>query len=119
MIDNIIGSTNIMVIGGSSSGPYINLSNPSAGMVRYNGTFFEVYDGYGWQVVASNSAEIHLTGSALSSIEWVQKKMAEEHEMQKLAQDSPAVRAAYEAFKRASDQLKTTIILSKDQDIVK
>lgn len=119
MISNIIGSTDIIVYGGQSYGPYVNLSSPSAGMVRYNGSYFEVYDGSSWLTIQQSPAEIHLSGNALSSIMWVQEKMAEEQELKKLAQDSPAVRAAYEAFKRASDQLKTTIILSKDQDVVK
>ncbi len=47
MINNIAGMGNVVVVGGSSFMPYVNMNNPSAGMVRYNGTTqsMEVYDG--------------------------------------------------------------------------
>jgi hypothetical protein len=112
------GGNNIVVSGGSSFMPYVNMSTPSAGMLRYNGTnqSLETYDGAGWLTIASNHATIELTGSANSAIAWAMTKMAEEAELQKLAQSHPAVRAAYDAFKRAGEQLKTTIILSKDEE---
>lgn len=108
MINSISGMNNVVVNSGSSFMPYVNMSNPSAGMVRYNGSNqnLEVYDGSSWLQIVTPSASI---------VAWALNKMAEEAELQQLAHKHPAVRAAYEAFKRAGEQLKTTIILSKDE----
>lgn len=97
--------------------PYVNMSNPSAGMVRYNGNnqALEVYDGMTWLVLTANHAQLDLSGGANAAISWAMNKMNEETELQQMAKEHPAVRAAYEAFKRAGEQLKTTIILSKDE----
>jgi hypothetical protein len=93
------------------------MSNHSAGMVRYNGNIqqMEVYDGATWLQLTSDHAYVGLNQSATAAITWALSKMAEEAELQHMAHDNPAVRAAYEAFKRAGEQLKTTIILSKDE----
>lgn len=117
MIKSITGGNNVVVVDGSPFSPYVNMSNASAGMVRYNGnnTSLEVYDGATWLTINSNQSTVDLSGSANAAIAWALTKMAEEAELQKLAHEHPAVHAAYEAFKRAGEQLKTTIILSKDE----
>jgi hypothetical protein len=117
MIKSITGPGHVIVNGGSTFMPYVNMSNPSAGMVRYNGTkeYMEVYDGASWLQIAANHVSIDLSGGANAAIMWAMSKMAEEAELQKMAHEHPAVRAAYEAFKRAGEQLRTTIILSKDE----
>ena len=117
MINSITGMSNIVVNGGNAFMPYVNMSNHSAGMMRYNGSSqsIEVYDGASWLQIASNNVSIDLSGSANAAIMWAMTKMAEEAELQKLANDHPAIRAAYEEFKRAEEQLKITIILSKDE----
>lgn len=117
MINSIAGMNNVAVTGGSSFMPYVNMSNPSAGMVRYNGSnqSMEVYDGSKWLQLTSNHASIDLTPNANAAIVWAMNKMAEEAELQQMIKDHPAVRVAYETFKRAGEQLQTTIILSKDE----
>lgn len=117
MINNITGMNNVVVNGGSSFMPYVNMNNYSAGMVRYNGNnqSMEVYDGASWLQISGNHASIDLSGSANAAINWAMRKMAEEVELEKLAQEHPAVKAAYENMKRAAEQLKATIILSKDE----
>jgi hypothetical protein len=117
MIKSISGTNNLVVSGGSEFMPYVNMSNPSAGMVRYNGNNqqLETYDGAGWLTIAANHASVDLTGSANAAIAWAMRKMAEEAELQRMAEDHPAVKAAYENMKRAAEQLKATIILSKDE----
>ena len=117
MIKSIAGPGQVVVRGGSTFMPYVNMSHPSAGMVRYNGNneAMEVYDGVSWLIIASNHASIDLSDSANAAILWAMAKMAEEAELQKMAHEHPAVRAAYETFKRAGEQLRTTIILSKDE----
>ena len=117
MINNMSGSENVIVAGGSSFMPYVNMSNPSAGMVRYNGNnqCMEVYDGLAWLTMNNNHVNIGLTGAANAAIAWAMKKMAEEAELERLSDSHPAVKAAYENMKRAAEQLKATIILSKDE----
>lgn len=117
MITNINGGAHVVVVNGSSSGPYINNHNnqPMVGMVRYHTNSFQVYDGNMWLGIATPSVTIDLSSSANSAINWAMTKMAEEAELQKMAYENPAVKAAYENLKKAAEQLKTTIILSKDQ----
>ncbi len=117
MIKQLTGNNHIQVSGSSGFAPYVNMSNPSAGMIRYNGTVqqMEVYDGVSWLTFTSDHAYVGLHESASAAITWAMGKMAEEAELQRMAHTHPAVRAAYEAFKRAGEQLKTTIILSKDE----
>lgn len=115
MIKAITGGPYVNVSGTPFSMPYVDPYNPEAGKVRYNNYQFEVYDGYQWLPAYAGTPNIQLDPAVIAVIDWAMKKMNEEAELQKLAQGKPAVRAAYEAFKRADEQLKTTIILSKDE----
>ena len=117
MITNIVGNSFIDVSGGISSNPYINMSNSSAGMMRYNGHTcnMEVYDGTSWLIIPNNYATVGLNSVAQSVISWAMQKMSEEQELEKMIKDHPSVKIAYENMKKASEQLKTTIILSKDE----
>lgn len=117
MINSITVVNNVVVYGGNSFMPYVNMSNFSAGMVRYNGNnqCLETYDGASWLMITANQATVDLSGSANAAISWAMNKMAEEAELQRMADNHPAVKAAYENMKRAAEQLRTTIILSKDE----
>jgi hypothetical protein len=42
--------------------------------------------------------------------------MAEEAELEKMSRSHPSIQAAYDNLKRAAEQLKTTIILSKNEE---
>jgi hypothetical protein len=117
MINSITGMNQVVVNGGSAFMPYVNMNNASAGMVRYNGSnqTMEVYDGTSWLQLNHAHASIDLSANANTAIAWAMQKMSEEAELQQMIKDHPAVRAAYEAFKKAGEQLRTTIILSKDE----
>lgn len=117
MIKSISG-TNQVVVNASPFSPYINMSNPSAGMVRYNGNshYMEVYDGTSWYPL-TNHASIDLSPNANAAVLWAIDKMTEEAELKELANTHPAIRSAYDAYKRAGEQLKATIILSKDESL--
>jgi hypothetical protein len=104
-----------VVHGGHNNTPYVNNNNTSAGMVRYNNGNIEVYDGTTWLLMTGSVATVGISPIAEAAIEWAMKKMQEETEMEHLASQHPAIRAAYDTFKRAGEQLKTTIILSKDE----
>ena len=118
MIKGINGSNHVVVTGGNISGPHVNnySSNSMVGMVRYHNGTLEVYDGITWLQISGSYATVDLSGDANSAISWTMLKMAEEAQLEKLAAEHPAVKAAYENMKRASEQLKATIILSKDEE---
>lgn len=117
MIRSLNAGPFLQVQHGSASAPYINNNGqPMTGMVRYNNNHFEVYDGIAWLQVGEAYPIINLHQDAINVIEWGMKKMREELEIKKIAQEHPAVKAAYDNFQRASDQLKTTIILSHNEE---
>jgi hypothetical protein len=94
MIKTISGSKGIVVMGGNSSYPYVNMSNPSAGMVRYNGNNqnFEVYDGSSWMTFGSNYTTVELDSDAKALLEWARAKRAEEEYLNKQAESSPVIK---------------------------
>ena len=117
MINYISGVNHVVVTNGQSSGPYISnySGNSMVGMVRYHNSQLEVYDGSVWLALATSPVTVDLSGSANSAITWALAKMSEEAQLERLSAEHPAVKAAYENMKRAAEQLKATIILSKDE----
>jgi hypothetical protein len=114
MLNGLMGQGHIVVSNGYGNAPYINPGAPSSGMVRYINNNFEVYDGSSWQILSAAYPTVDLTGAANSAITWAMNKMAEEAELARLAKEHPAIKAAYDNMLKAAEQLKTTIILSKD-----
>ena len=94
MIKNITGGQYIQVMGGSTSYPYVNMSNPSAGMMRYNGLNqnMEVYDGSNWMTISGNSSMIDLNNDAKELLEWARTKRAEEEYLKREAEKNPTIR---------------------------
>ncbi len=100
--------------------PYINMSAPSSGMVRYNGNSqcMEVYDGNSnvWIQLYGKSVDINVNGEAVAAVEWAKKRMKEESEWEKLAVTNEAVKIALENMKKARQQLDITAKLVKDHN---
>jgi len=117
MIKSIASGAFIEVGGGTSPMPHIpvNNNNPMQGMIRINGSDMQVFDGSAWMNIAASYSTVSLNSTAQSAISWAMNKMAEEAALEKLSENHPAVKAAYENMKRAAEQLKATIILSKDE----
>jgi hypothetical protein len=94
MIKQLTGVQGITVVGGSSSYPYVNMSNPSAGMVRFNGNNqnFEVYDGSSWMTFSGNYTSIELDSDVRSLLEWARAKRAEEEYLEKQAKNNPTIK---------------------------
>jgi len=119
MIKEVISSGPFLsVSGGSNFTPYINMSNVSAGMTRWNGNTnnFEVYDGSTWMMLSSNVATVSLNNDAVRAIAWANNKMNEEIALETLAKEHPAINIALDNLKKAKIQLNATIILSKEHD---
>jgi hypothetical protein len=117
MINGIMLSGKHMYVNsGHNSMPYVNNSNTSAGMVRYNNNNLEVYNGASWLVINGSIASVGMNSAAESAIDWAMRKMAEEELMMALANEHPAVKIALANLEKAKQQLDATIILSKDND---
>lgn len=117
MIKSITQGLGIEVVGGSSAYPYINMSNPSAGMVRYNGNTsnFEVYDGISWCPMTSWATSVSLDRETQSIIEWAKKKRNEEIERDLLAAVSPAVKDLIKQIEEKEEQILIIQKLLKEE----
>lgn len=101
MINNITSaSPHVFVNNGWNATPYVNMSAPSAGMMRYNGnsSSIEVYDGTSWLQLSGGSASIETSSSFNETINWAQAKMAEERKLEELCKRFPALQKAKENF---------------------
>ena len=113
MIKTIMNGVGINVSNGIHSTLYINMTRTSAGMVRYNGNNFEVYDGNSWMIIPSGDAQVTLDGVTLESLQWVRRKMTEEKRLEELAKSHPSVADAIDAVRLAEQQLQTVAALCK------
>jgi hypothetical protein len=107
MINQVYGGSEFLNVQTYSSAPYINVTELSAGQVRFNPSTrsMEVYDGHNW-VNYAGSAQVVLSGGAEEILRWAQKKMEQERNWMNMATTNPAVRDAYEKFKQAEEQLQ-------------
>jgi len=127
MIKGIAGSQGVIVNGGNTSLPYVNqnVSNPMQGMIRVWGTDLQVFDGANWANIASSYATIELDSETKNLLDYVRQQRKEELELKALVSGHhhPAVRIAQENLNkvieeldRAKQQLKATVILSKEHN---
>jgi hypothetical protein len=104
--------------GGYASNPYINMNNPSAGMVRYNGSnnHLEVYDGSTWYQISNTVASVGLNGEAESLLDWARQKRDEELAWQSLAKTNKAVKIALDNVEEARRQLDVVAKLTREHE---
>lgn len=100
MIKHISGGNGIVVTSGGTSGPYVNMNNSSAGMLRYNGNTsnIEVYDGNSWLSMGTDYPSVNLDSSTTGAIDWVRRKMAEEQELHALMDKHPGLKNLHDQF---------------------
>jgi hypothetical protein len=112
MIRNITPGPGINISGNVYNAPYyIDTTKPSAGLVRYQGGNFEVFDGSSWLPLQSSYPMIELDGVTQEAVAWVKRKMVEEKRLEELAKSHPAVADAIDAVRLAEKQLKTVVAL--------
>lgn len=117
MISGIVQSGKYMYIhGGHTGGAYVNMSNPSAGLVRFDGTNLQVYDGNTWMTIAGSSASVGMNPVAEEAIDWVRQQMEKEKQLFDLAKSSKAVSIAVENLNKAKEELKLIAILAKEHN---
>jgi len=105
--------------GQSYNTPYIDMSRPSAGMVRWNNNQFEVYDGgASWMPIGGNgSAMISLQHNVDTAIMWAERKMQEEVHFKALAEKHPAVADAINHLKEAEARLRVVAALVEEEKL--
>lgn len=111
MIRNLTAGPGIHIANNSYSTPYIDMTRPSAGMVRYNNNNLEIYDGSSWMIMQSSYPQVELNGEVQSILSWARAKMAEEARIKELAAKHPSVADALEAVKHAEEQVKIVAAL--------
>ena len=116
MIKSVTGGNGIFASVGSGA-PYINMSNPSAGTVRYNGNNqnFEVYDGNIWITISTGHVSIELDPSVRMVVDWARQQMAQEAEWKHLASSNPTLADAVEELKRTQEKVKIIAALVKTE----
>ena len=111
MIRNITAGQGIYISGNVYNSPYVDMSRPSAGMVRYNGGNLEVYDGSSWLPMTSSYPQIELDNFTMETVQWARQKMEEEKRMLELAAKHPTVADALLARDRAEDAVRIAMAL--------
>lgn len=92
-----------MASGGSMSFPYVpqNSNNPIQGMLRINGQDIQTFDGSGWITVGASYANVSLDTDSLDLLQWARNERSKQSLREERIKDSPALRKAYDAIKRA------------------
>jgi hypothetical protein len=81
-----------------------NSNNPVQGMLRYQNSRLEVFDGHGW-ISMNISVTVGLDAQGESAITWALERMAQEKQWAELAKTHPAVADALSARDRAEAAL--------------
>lgn len=115
------GSADINVNGNISAMPYINPTYSGAGMVKFDPSSqnFQVNDGMQWVTIPNDSVTIDLSYESKQALAWVRKKYREEQELEKLAEDNPAVADLVNQIKEKQSQLEMVkTLLKKDKELL-
>lgn len=106
MIKGITGGMGVVVSGGNTSLPYVNMSsgtnsNPMQGMMRISGSDLQVFDGSTWMNLGSSYATVELNGDTQSILQWAREQRDKQFKREQLIKDNPALGKALEAIQRA------------------
>ena len=103
MIKNITGGPGVIVNGGNVSVQYINqnINNPMQGMIRVAGSDFQVFDGTGWQQLATGYPSVSLDQETQDLLQWARTQRQLDLNRKFLIENNPARQKAHEAIQRA------------------
>lgn len=116
MIKSIFpGSADISVNGSHPAMPYINPNYSGAGMIKFDPSSqnFQVNDGMNWITIPNDSVTVDLSYESKQALEWARKKHREEQELEKLAEDNPAIADLVNQIKEKQSQLEMVKTLIK------
>jgi hypothetical protein len=119
MIKNIIGHGKyINVIGGSVTN-YVNNYTGAQGLgnMRFNtvNQGIEVYDGSSWMPLQMGHVNVGLNSRAEDLLDWAEKKMTEELELEVLANSNPTIKDLMETIKQKQEQISIVKALIKKE----
>lgn len=99
----------VYVHGGFSNCPYVNMSLPNAGSLRWNieKYVFEIYDGQSWMTFNGSHSMLGLNDEAENILDWAKEKMLEERQWLELAKTNNAVRIAFNNYNDSRRKLET------------
>jgi hypothetical protein len=118
MIDYVVGGEFMNVTSSKGAVPYLNSNpNPMTGSLAFDSSTqsMKVFDGNNWQTVGGGSAVVNLTPNAITILKWVEKKMLEEAERNKLAETNPTIRDLMDQIKQKEEQLSIVQTLIKEE----
>jgi hypothetical protein len=115
MIKHIHARGRYMQILGGSASTYVTAQAGSQGVgnLRFNTSQqrLEVYDGSSWQELNMPHASVGLNAEAEQAIDWVRRQMEQEHRLEALAKQHPAVADALAAVAKAQEQVRIVAAL--------
>ncbi len=108
-----------MVQGGMPAHTYINSSSGymNVGDVRYNVQMqrLEVYDGQIWVEISTGHASVGLTPDAEHALDWANRKIIEEAELDRLAASNATIADLVNQKKELDDKIKMVQSLIKPE----
>ena len=117
MIDTVYGGEYLAVSSSRGATPYINTyqNQPMIGAVSYDNSSqtMKVYDGSSWQNLGGGSASINLTGNAIATLKWAEKKMHQEAELKRLAEENPTIKDLVNAMQASVADYEHKIAMVK------
>jgi hypothetical protein len=120
MIKTVNGSGKyIMVNGGYPATTYINTGSGymNVGDIRFNTNTqtIEVYDGNRWIEMNTSHASVGLTPDAERALDWANRKIAEEAELDRLAASNDTIADLVNQKKELDDKIKMVQTLMKEE----
>jgi hypothetical protein len=107
MLKNINSNTEHITVSDTTLPTYINSFNGMQGVgnIRFNTTTqsMEVYDGTNWIILYSGTAFLDLSYKTKEVLQWAEKKMKEEQQLDALCEKYPGLAKAkdnFEMFKK-------------------
>jgi hypothetical protein len=103
MIKGLTGSQGVVVNGGNTSVPYVNMNNtnPMQGMIRIWGSDMQVFDGANWTNMTTSYATVELDGNTQSLLKWCEAQRTMSMKRMEAVQKNPALTKAFEAIAKA------------------
>ena len=119
MIKTVNGSGRYMMVnGGMPATTYINQYSGAmnVGDLRYNVSIqrLEVYDGSSWSELNTSHASVGLTPDAERALDWANRKIAEEAELDSLAESNATIADLVEQKKALDHKIKMVQTLMKE-----
>jgi hypothetical protein len=106
------------VVGGTASTHVSRTYNSSAhnqGQMMYDldNQCMKVFDGNSWIVLAGSYATVNLSYEAQSLLDWAQHKREQERLRDKLIQEHPQLKEAYDDLKNEQEKFDLLVTLAK------